>query len=158
MVSSGKELQILIVLVSETPSSHCSSPSSSRTSCLMGAWHFWGRWLGSVWGHWTRMKAFLPTRTAYDNINGPGGPFMLDIIGPVRPLMYTWTKCLVTGLWKQTLQSPALGNIMQFTELQNFAVSIRPAAGRCLFHYWSGTSVSLWYTIYYKWVYEDLWT
>ena len=27
-------------------------------------------------------------RTAYDNINGPGGPFMFDIIGPAGPLMY----------------------------------------------------------------------
>ena len=28
-------------------------------------------------------------RTTYDNINGPGGPFMFDIIGPAGPLMYT---------------------------------------------------------------------
>ena len=27
-------------------------------------------------------------RTTYDNINGPGGPFMFDIIGPAGPLMY----------------------------------------------------------------------
>ena len=27
-------------------------------------------------------------RTMYDNINGLGGPFMLDIVGPARPLMY----------------------------------------------------------------------
>ena len=27
-------------------------------------------------------------RTTYDNINGPGGPFMLDIVGPAGPLMY----------------------------------------------------------------------
>ena len=27
-------------------------------------------------------------RTTYDNINGPGGPFTLDIIGPAGPLMY----------------------------------------------------------------------
>ena len=27
-------------------------------------------------------------RTTYDNINGPGGPFMSDIIGPAGPLMY----------------------------------------------------------------------
>ena len=27
-------------------------------------------------------------RTTYDNINGPGGPFMFNIIGPARPLMY----------------------------------------------------------------------
>ena len=27
-------------------------------------------------------------RTTYDNINGPGGPFMLDIIDPAGPLMY----------------------------------------------------------------------
>ena len=26
--------------------------------------------------------------TTYDNINGPGGPFMFDIIGPAGPLMY----------------------------------------------------------------------
>ena len=24
----------------------------------------------------------------YDNIIGPGGPFMLDIVGPAGPLMY----------------------------------------------------------------------
>ena len=27
-------------------------------------------------------------RTTYDNINGPGGPFMFDIIDPAGPLMY----------------------------------------------------------------------
>ena len=27
-------------------------------------------------------------RTTYDNINGPGGPFMFDIIGLAGPLMY----------------------------------------------------------------------
>ena len=27
-------------------------------------------------------------RTTYDNINGLGGPFMFDIIGPAGPLMY----------------------------------------------------------------------
>ena len=27
-------------------------------------------------------------RTTYDNINGPGGPVMFDIIGPAGPLMY----------------------------------------------------------------------
>ena len=27
-------------------------------------------------------------RTTYDNINGPGGAFMFDIIGPAGPLMY----------------------------------------------------------------------
>ena len=27
-------------------------------------------------------------RTTYDNINGPGGPFMLDIVGLAGPLMY----------------------------------------------------------------------
>ena len=27
-------------------------------------------------------------RTTYDNINGPGGPFMLDIVGPAGSLMY----------------------------------------------------------------------
>ena len=25
-------------------------------------------------------------QTTYDNINGPGRPFMFDIIGPARPL------------------------------------------------------------------------
>ena len=45
------------------------------------------------------MKAYKPcfsTRTiqldfdwtTYDNINGSGGPFMLDIIGPAGPLSY----------------------------------------------------------------------
>ena len=27
-------------------------------------------------------------RTTYNNINGPGGPFMLVIIGPAGPFMY----------------------------------------------------------------------
>ena len=27
-------------------------------------------------------------RTIYDNINGSGGPFMFDIIGPAGPLVY----------------------------------------------------------------------
>ena len=27
-------------------------------------------------------------RTTYDNINGPGGPFMFDIIDPAGPFMY----------------------------------------------------------------------
>ena len=27
-------------------------------------------------------------RTTYDNINGSGGPFMFNIIGPAGPLMY----------------------------------------------------------------------
>ena len=27
-------------------------------------------------------------RTTYDNINGPGGTFMFDIVGPAGPLMY----------------------------------------------------------------------
>ena len=27
-------------------------------------------------------------RTTCDNINGPGGPFMFDIIGPAGPLMH----------------------------------------------------------------------
>ena len=48
-------------LLSETPSSHCSSPSS----CLMGTWHVWGRWPDSALGHWTRTKAFLSTLTIY---------------------------------------------------------------------------------------------
>ena len=30
-------------------------------------------------------------QTAYDNINGQGGTFMFDIIGPARPLTYTQT-------------------------------------------------------------------
>ena len=29
-------------------------------------------------------------RTTYDNINGPGGPFMFNIIGPAGPLMYPY--------------------------------------------------------------------
>ena len=47
---------------------------------------------------WTRTIYVLPGpfmsvhkwsgRTIYDNINGLGGPFMFDIIGPAGPLMY----------------------------------------------------------------------
>ena len=82
------------VSLSETLGSRCSSPPS----CLMGTCYLLGKVAGLIcWP--LDPQEYLQTlfvdpdhlcfdRTTYDNINGPGGPFMLDIIGPAGPLMY----------------------------------------------------------------------
>ena len=82
------------VSLSETLDSRCSSPPS----CLMGTCYLLGKVAGLIcWP--LDPQEYLQTlfvdpdhlcfdRTTYDNINGPGGPFMLDIIGPAGPLMY----------------------------------------------------------------------
>ena len=40
-------------------------------------------------------------RTTYDNINGPGGPLVFDIIGPAGPLMYPDQIFRDRTLWDQ---------------------------------------------------------